>query len=74
MKYNYHGKILALDDKMVDCYEEMNGGLDDLDMDIFLDNEKRQCPDLDENSLTEMELSEIVRKQIMKELSFCDVN
>lgn len=72
--YDYHGKNITLNDKEADRYKEMNGGLDDRDIHIFLRHEKRQCPDLDENSLTETQLSEIVRKQIMKELSFCDVN
>lgn len=66
MKYNYHGKILALDDKMVDRYEEMNGGFSDLDMDIFLDNEKIQYPDFSMEKLTERELSAVIEKQMIR--------
>ena len=64
MKYDYNGRTITLDDELTVRYKEMNGGLADLDIDIFLDNEKITHPDFNINNVTDEELSIIVKKQM----------
>lgn len=72
MKYNYNGRNITLNDELTVRYKEMNGGLADLDIDIFLDNEKITHPDFNINNITDEELSIIVKKQMEQDLSICD--
>lgn len=74
MKYNYNGRNITLNDELTARYKEMNGGLADLDIDIFLDNEKITHPDFNINNVTDEELSIIVKKQMEQDLENVGLN
>lgn len=69
MKYNYRGKNIVLDEKVVRDYEAMDGSALEKRMDYIIENEKAEHPEFDVSNVTDEDLSAVFTRQMKDELS-----
>ena len=69
MTYNYRGRTVTLDEKVVKDYEAMDGSAFEKRMDYIIENEKAEHPEFDVSNTTAEDLSAVFTRQMKDELS-----